>query len=40
MGGTGGGNDASNGATQLIDLLTVKTAKDLALDMEIKKKIK
>jgi len=34
MGNSGGGN--INGATALIDLLTVKTAKDLSLDMSIK----
>ena len=34
MGKSSGGN--TNGATALIDLLTVKTAKDLSLDMNIK----
>jgi hypothetical protein len=35
--GAGGGAAGTNGANALIDLLTAKTAKDLSLDMSIKK---
>ena len=36
LGGSGGTNGQMNGAQALIDLLTVKTAKDLSLDMSVK----